>query len=459
MTGRRFNGCQSTLVAALLTLLPSAARPAPATLLGTVTGGDGAPLPARVAVLTQDWKKSQIAFTDREGRYRLEFQSGKCLVIATHGPEYGIAERTAELRPGSNRLEVALDRVLDMSRLGWHCGDVHIHSNCSDGAQPPADIAWAAQCEGLDWAILTDSNTAAGLEEWLAQAGPAFVPLAGQEVATSRGHILGIGAAEPISPDASHGANDMYRICTQIRAQEALAVVAHPNAPGMSYRDWDLRSYDGIEILNGALPPPFGAPDALQGRRKWYELLGRGEQPLPFGGSASRDITSAPLRRILENPSDAARRHAGIALLLRALPADAARLLALRAGYIGSVRTYVQCPELTAEAILTGLRSGTTFVTTGPLLLATVDGRLPGETVNVHGKHAVTIRLEAASNHALERIDIVADGEVVRSIAGAHLMRLERTVDLPVAGWQWLVIECYGESPDMAVTNAWDLQR
>jgi len=459
MTGLSTRLYQASLLVAVLTALARAVWAAPATVVGKVTDQDGAPLPARIVIATADWKKSQVCFTDPKGNYRLAFHSGKCRLSVSHGPEYSIAERSVELTAGRGRLDFTLRRLLDMSRLGWHAGDIHVHSKRGHGAQQPAAIAWAAQCEGLDWAALTDQNTMAGARQWLAQGTQHFVPLPGQAVATPRGHILALGISDLIDADTSYGANDMYRIYAQIKAQGGLAVIAHPNMPDVAYRDWDLKAYDAIEILDGMLPAYSYGFDMLQGRRKWYELLNAGQRPLAVAGSGNRDITSAPLRRLLANPSDAAKKHESIRLLLRALDAEALRPFARCGGYLGAVRTYVQCPELTRDGILDGLRGGATFVTTGPLLLATVEGRVPGQTVRVHDEETVTVTLEAVSNGPLERIDMIADGEVVRSIPGARLRRIQRTLELPVAGRKWLVVECHGPWPEIAVTNAWRLDQ
>ncbi len=458
MTARRARPDQALLGFMLLVGYAQAAWCAPAAVVGRVTGPDGSPLLARVVIATLGWKKSQVAFTDANGRYRLAFQTGKCRLTVTHGPEYSTAERTVELTTTRNRCDVQLEPILDMGARGWHAGDIHMHSKAGDGAQPPAAIAHAARCEGLDWAVLTDTNTTGGLDEWLAQGTPEFVPLPGQEIATSRGHILALGASNPISADTSSGASDIFRICTQIRAQRALAVLAHPMRPGMAYRDWDLRAYDAIEIINGTLPGYAFGFDMLQGRLKWHELLNARERIVALGGSDTRDISSAALRQLLADPQDAAKKHPRIKLLLRATDARTAGPFARRGNHPGAVRTYVHCPELTRDGILTALRNGATFVTTGPLLLATVDARPPGGTIALNGRRAITVTVEAASDAGLEGIDIIGDGEILKSISAAHSTRLTETFELAVESHRWLSIECRGPWPDMAVTGAWRLE-
>jgi len=48
--------------------------------------------------------------------------------------------------------------------------DLHIHSNCSDGTLPPAQLIREAEKRGLGAIALTDHNTIAGLPEFLAAA-------------------------------------------------------------------------------------------------------------------------------------------------------------------------------------------------------------------------------------------------------------------------------------------------
>ena len=235
-------------------------------------------------------------------------------------------------------------------------------------------------------------------------------------------------------------------------------MLAHPNLPGMAYRDWDVHAYDGIEVFNGTLPPYSGVFDVLQGRRKWYDVLTKPQRPVAVGGSDNHDVTAAPLRQALSEPAGAAKKHSRVALLLRALEPEVALPFARRAGFVGAVRTYVHCRDLAPDAILAGLRSGATFVTTGPLLLATVDGQLPGAALQLGGKATVTVAVQAASNAGLERIDVIADGERAQSVAVARAARVRETLEVPVAGRTWLVVECYGVWPEVAITNAWRLQ-
>jgi len=59
--------------------------------------------------------------------------------------------------------------------------DLHVHSSASDGTDPPAEVMRRAALAGLDVVALTDHDTAAGLPEAHAAAGPVTL-LPGMEV-------------------------------------------------------------------------------------------------------------------------------------------------------------------------------------------------------------------------------------------------------------------------------------
>ena len=71
------------------------------------------------------------------------------------------------------------DRLADR-RAGWYLGDLHAHSVHSDGAWEVTDLVAAARTRGLDFATLTDHNTASGLAEMERCAGAGVLePWAG----------------------------------------------------------------------------------------------------------------------------------------------------------------------------------------------------------------------------------------------------------------------------------------
>lgn len=122
---------------------------------------------------------------------------------------------------------------------------------------------------------------------------------------------------------------------------------------------------------------------------------------------------------------------------------------------VGFSRVYVHLPEgFSYERWIAGLRAGRTFVTNGPMLLAEVNGKLPGETFHLDssaGKVRVTGRVESA--HPLALVEIIQNGQSVRTLfpqnkqnaAGAYTSSFDAEVALDQSGW--LAVRCFEDAP------------
>jgi hypothetical protein len=95
-------------------------------------------------------------------------------------------------------------------------------------------------------------------------------------------------------------------------------------------------------------------------------------------------------------------------------------------------------------------------MTTGPLLLFEVEGRMPGGEITLGpGGARLALRLEARSFIPFHRLEVVANGRVVASreaAAGTREMILEEAV--PVSGPGWLAARCVSR---LGPTTAWGL--
>jgi len=91
--------------------------------------------------------------------------------------------------------------------------------------------------------------------------------------------------------------------------------------------------------------------------------------------------------------------------------------------------------NFTYEAWIAGLRAGGTFVTNGPLLELTVNGRGPGEVVRAGSRVKVVAR--ALSRVPFERLELVHDGAVIaeRLATANREARLEAVVPVERSGW------------------------
>ncbi len=86
---------------------------------------------------------------------------------------------------------------------------------------------------------------------------------------------------------------------------------------------------------------------------------------------------------------------------------------------LGYSRVYVHTGNpFDADKWLAGLKRGRSFVTTGPMLFATVNGTRPGEEIQLkQGRsHHVTVELESISERPIDHVEILVNGDVAARI-------------------------------------------
>jgi TolB protein len=107
---------------------------------------------------------------------------------------------------------------------------------------------------------------------------------------------------------------------------------------------------------------------------------------------------------------------------------------------VGSVRTYVKIPDdqLTMLGWLDGIRNGHAFMSNGPLVELDVDGRIPGETIELSSGAEITVSVEVTSITPLERAELLFNGEVIASIpftGDRKTLSFERSFRPAESGW------------------------
>ena len=122
-----------------------------------------------------------------------------------------------------------------------------------------------------------------------------------------------------------------------------------------------------------------------------------------------------------------------------------------RSKLVGSVRTYVYTGArgLTMEAWFEGLRKGHAFVTTGPLVEMTVDGRMPGDSVELAtAGSSVDVEGHVRSITPLEKILLAFNGEVLEEFTPTgDRTRFDFAKSYPVRESGWFHLRAEG-SPE-----------
>jgi hypothetical protein len=191
--------------------------------------------------------------------------------------------------------------------------NLHMHTRYSDGSGIHRDIVTAAVKAGVDAVIVTDHNVLVqGVEGYYREKNKKILMLIGEEVHDQardpqKNHLLVFGAGRELATLAE----DPQRLIDAARESGGLAFLAHPDDPAapafkevdISWVDWSVRNYTGIELWNALSELKTVVPSKLHGAfyaffpafvahqpipstmAKWDELLSAGGRVVAIGGS------------------------------------------------------------------------------------------------------------------------------------------------------------------------------
>jgi len=353
------------------------------------------------------------------GDYQANVPAGLYDLIVTRGPEYRLVHQKVEVRPDSAAdVAVALERYADPPAAGWYSADSHIHLMRDQAAD--MNIWTQLSAEDVHLGNLLEMGNIEGTyykqpawdrAGWFARDGYAMVP--GQEDPRTgmRGHTIHWNLKQHV-----HFEKEAFfqydRVFERTRAQGALTGYAHLG-----------------ELFNGrrglALDVPFGLVDfieVLQGGRLnteiWYSFLNLGYKVLPVAG-------------------------ADYPYFGPTLP--------------GVERTYAKVDgAFTPQSWYEGFRRGHAYVTNGPLVQFTINGRTMGEEVRVKRGAQLEIAAEAQLNpdvDRLERLELVILGDVDTQVsaAGKDRARLQKTLTADRS--MWVAVRAYGNHQEPQFTT------
>lgn len=419
-----------------------------------------------------------------DGSFQKTVPAGMTRVTVTRGFDYRGEQREITLQPGDvQRMEFRLSRQTPLLSLGWVCGDSHVHMTHGE-SHIVVDfpyVALAARAEALDYLSIAQrwnmpDATAASVDQVCRRVSTPETLIAWNMEAPKnyyRGdasHCLGhgwfIGARtrtqggkDPVAELAAMNAMDLESDKAPTPNFETHALV-HDLGGTCSYTHpcrWWWGKWGGqgiyppevnkfVSNLAQELPfdtvvgPTYDSIDIMMQTREkevnadaqklWFKLLNRGYR---LGATASTDAT-------FDNEGSA-------------VP--------------GRVRTYTHVdgkPSL--ASIAASMRAGRNFVTSGPLMLFTVDGQAPGSILQsdtpVHRTAKVRAWASGKPGEYLTRIEFVVNGGVVRSVevpGRATYFETEHAWMDEEGGWA--IARCLGSDADnqVAVANPVYLER
>lgn len=166
--------------------------------------------------------------------------------------------------------------------LRWLSGELHAHTNHSDGSDTPDTVAREVAELGLDFIALTDHNTGTAFAAF--PVGEKLFAIPGMEWTTLRGHVNLYGVERPLDDFRAATEEDVRTRIAEARGRGALVSLCHPFEDMCKGCDWgwglaDL-PIDAVEIWNG-----FWRPSNQNALEWWQSELAAGRRLVAVGGS------------------------------------------------------------------------------------------------------------------------------------------------------------------------------
>ena len=423
-------------------------RPVGVLRVTTVEGDSGRTIGSRVHLTASDGKsyapddtyarisqggRDKIFHTD--GTFELEVPVGALTMDLVRGFEYHPAAVTAEITEGEvTSLDVHFDRLTDMNAMGWYSGSTHMHMNYGGNLHNTLEnLLLMSEGEDQDVAnelVANKDNRVLDYQYFVpgGDAHPVSKPdrlvIVGQEYRPPfYGHVFLLGLKEHLLSPWSTGYEgtgieslypsntDMFR---KAREQDATTGYVHAfggdTDPLLSASLGQAKGF----IVDAALETTDGIEWSFSGTatfHPWYAVLNNGLRVAATGGEDSMsDLHISKL--------------------------------------VGSARTYVHTGDagLQAGPWIQGIREGRTVVSTGPLLVATVDGKMPGEEVPLPAEGgSVELTVWLRSITPLEKVTVIFNGEPIDEILlSGDRKSLDLTKSYPVTRSGWFHVHAQG---------------
>lgn len=394
-----------------------------ATIRGAVVGHDGRPVAAKIRVT--DTATGQVYMPEAsiktmpnkrhyfyaKGKYEVAVPAGRYRIEAVRGISHEAAVEFTEVGAGiGHQVDLRIPLLEDLKSKGWYSGNTHTHYHLQIDENPDDRLRMVPPAEDLDVSVIS----------YLIRNDSPYItnryPVGRLPQFSRDGTIIDMG--EEARNNSTFG-DFGYGHCLFLNIPRAIEPVSTgllsadgkaPDFPTLSMLAAQTRQLGGITVWchNGSgMEPPvaaaFGLMDAFNvgdglaaEYDRYYQLLNCG---LAIPASTGTDWWIYDHNRVFVQTQGA----------------------------------------FNYDTWIAGLRAGRTFVSNGPLLELSVNGKGPGDKIQVNGPLRVSAR--AISRIRFDRIEIVVDGKIVADTAsysrrpGVTEARIEREIDVEQGGW------------------------
>ena len=279
--------------------------------------------------------------------------------------------------------------------LHWLRGNLHTHTTMSDGAREPETVIKDYEAREYDFLSLSDHDVLVNPDAYRSITKMTLIP--GVEITANGPHILHVNPQSIVSPH-----EDRQKVLDEVGLQpESFAVLNHPNwlapLPDLHFSDDHMRrltGYLGIEIYNGVIERLSGSAVATD---RWDRLLSNGLRVWGFGHDDSHTAEDVGLSWVM-----------------------------------------VQGPDSDADSILSALRAGRFYSSTGVDITSI---QVKENRVAVYTSNATRIRF------------ITKWGVIQKSIESQAADYILPDDPKQARALKYIRIECYGGGCDVAWTQ------
>ena len=344
------------------------------------------------------------------GRFEIDLPVGPVDVEVVGGFDRPPYAARIDIDPATRRLEVPLERTLELHAGRWVTADTHVHFLAPSTAllQAAAEDVDLVNLLAAQWGDLFTNISDLPWGSMADSTGRRLIVMGTENRQNMLGHLALLGAHRPVISPLASGGPPEGRMATALsvlladwadrcRASGGLVVAAHFPLPYAEIAaDIVSGKIDAIETQ--ALSPGLDDPSVLE----WYRFLNLGYR-LPLVAGTDKMTAEVP---------------------------------------VGAVRSYAHLLDdepLSFERWAAAVRAGRTFVTSGPILELSVDGREPGDVIALRSADRLEVAVRArAAQPVITELELVVNGQVVAATsaaAGSAELGLHEAVPIRAGSW------------------------
>lgn len=358
-----------------------------------------------------DLRLGQITYAYIDGTCQGWLPRGDVTVDIARGFEYVPVRKKVTIKPGQQELTIPIKRWINMAEQGWYSGDTHVHFLSERGSHTEArgeDLNVVNVLQAQWGSLFTNTEEFTGKPS-ISREGDTIVYVSSENRQHFLGHLTLLGLKRPVMPWSSDGPGEgeyggtmettLSRWADEAHAQGGYVLGTHFPQPN---------GEQAVLVATGRLDAIEMITMGKDSHDEYYRYLNCGYK-LPLVGGTDKMSSEVP---------------------------------------VGLYRTYARLGgdgELTYDNWCESVKQGRTFLSAGPIIHLSVDGKEVGDIIRMSGPGTVEIEAWAESNLPINTLQIVQAGKVVASTESRHgTRRLHLKERIRVDGHTWLAARTGG---------------